>query len=239
MIKIQKLFYIFQSKVYIKALKYSVAACIEHENLLKSLGSIKSVVDIGANKGQFSLTSRRCFPGAKIFAFEPLSSAATIFNRVFKNDSNIKLYNFAIGAKKQRAEIHISNSEDSSSLLPISKLQNDIFPGTFEVRTEIINVERLDSFITSKNIAKRSLLKIDVQGFEIEVLKGCHGLLNSFNFVYCECSFVELYSGQSMACDVVEFLRKEGFILKGVYNTSYNKQGLAIQADMLFESLSL
>ena len=107
MLKIHKLFNIFQSKLYINALRYFVAAGVEHENLLKNLGVIKLVVDIGANKGQFSLVSRRCFPCAKIFAFEPLSKPVELFKKIFDNDNDTILHNFAIGSKQEKATIQL------------------------------------------------------------------------------------------------------------------------------------
>ncbi|HEB94406.1 MAG TPA: FkbM family methyltransferase, partial [Gammaproteobacteria bacterium] len=77
-------------------------------------------------------------------------------------------------------------------------------------------------------------LKIDVQGFEMEVLRGCEELLRRFQYVYVECSFVELYAGQAFADEIIAFLRERNFILDGVYNPCYDKNGRAVQADFFF-----
>jgi len=79
-----------------------------------------------------------------------------------------------------------------------------------------------------------ALLKLDVQGFELEALKGCEDLLHCFAWVYAECSFVELYEGQALADGVIAWLRERGCVLSGVYNMTYDKQGRAVQADFLF-----
>ena len=83
-----------------------------------------------------------------------------------------------------------------------------------------------------------ALLKIDVQGYELAVLAGCDSLLAAFAFVYVECSFVELYDGQALATDVVDFLSARGFALAGVYNLTYNRVGAAVQGDFLFSRRS-
>ena len=232
--KIIKLLSIFKNIQYFRSLlKYHVAATIEHEDLFRSL-HIRTAVDIGANKGQFSVMLRHCFPKVKIFSFEPLPVPAKIFSKVFQNDKNTVLHNVAIGPKKGEAIMHVSESDDSSSLLPISDLQEKMFPGTGEVGVVTIDVAQLDCFLTMEDINSPALLKLDVQGFELDALRGCESLLSSFDLIYCECSFVELYSGQKMPSDIIAWLYKRGFTLTGAYNMSYDNKGLAIQADFMF-----
>jgi hypothetical protein len=74
-----------------------------------------------------------------------------------------------------------------------------------------------------------------VQGFELEVLKGSEDLFEFIDYIYVECSFIELYEGQSLVDEVITFLEKYKFKLKGVYNIFYDKKGVAIQADFLFK----
>ena len=79
-----------------------------------------------------------------------------------------------------------------------------------------------------------SLLKLDVQGYELHALRGCVTLLDAFAWVYCECSFVELYAGQALADEVIAWLRAHGFALIGAYNMAFDHDGRAVQADFLF-----
>lgn len=81
-----------------------------------------------------------------------------------------------------------------------------------------------------------AFLKLDVQGFELEALRGCEDLLGHFSNVYAECSFVELYSGQALAHEIISWLRERGFSLSGVYNMGYDRNGRAVQGDFLFIS---
>ena len=215
-------------------LRYRVAAGMEHAAVLRNLGMISTVVDVGANRGQFALVVRHCFPDARIISFEPLRGPAETFTRVFANDPRIRLQVAALGACSGEAIIHVSARDDSSSLLPITEAQNALFPGTAETATQTIRVGRLAEFVESENIASPALLKLDVQGYELEALKGCEALLSRFAWVYCECSFIELYTGQALADEVIAWLWERSFKLCGVYNMIYDRTGRAVQADFLF-----
>lgn len=237
--KFQKLCRILLSQAYTKALIKGTAAAVEHERILSAIGSVAAVVDIGANRGQFALTARHCYPAARIVSFEPLSGPADIFQKVFASDANVVLHRYAVGEKHKECSMHVSRSDDSSSLLPITDLQDQIFPGTAEEKNEPVTVVPLSEKIGSEDLLAPALLKIDVQGYELPALQGCETLLSRFDHIYVECSFVELYEGQALADDVVKYLQDRGFRLEGVYNLSYQSNGVAIQGDFLFSRLGL
>lgn len=216
-----------------RALHTGVAPSLEHVRVL-GLMRPRSVVDIGANRGQFALAARHCYPDAEIHSFEPLPDPAAKFLRVFQGDARVRLHKSAIGSETGEATIHVSARDDSSSLLPIGAEQDRLFPGTAEAGVETIRVGRLHDFIAAEDILSPALLKLDVQGFELSTLQGCEDLLPCFDWVYVECSFVELYEGQALADEVIAWLREREFVLSGVYNMSYDGNGRAIQADFLF-----
>lgn len=209
-----------------------VLAGAEHRQVLTA--DLATVIDIGANRGQFSLAVKRWAPGARVVSFEPLSAPATRFRKVFQDDSSVTLHQAAIGLEVGEATIYVSAADDSSSLLPISGLQERLFPGTGEVRTERIKVGRLADFVCAREIVGPALLKLDVQGFELEALRGCEDLLECFTYVYVECSFVELYRGQALAHEIIAWMSERGFLLTGVYNLSYDQKGRAVQGDFIF-----
>ena len=237
LLKLKKLSRIILDGSLFSALLKGTAAGMEHLLVLENL-ECECVVDIGANRGQFALVARRCFPNAKIISFEPLKEPAAIFRNVFKSDPMVVLCEYAIGPTDESMTIHISRQDDSSSLLPITSLQSDLFPGTGEKEVRTTQVKPLDAVLDPKDIKRPALIKLDVQGFERQALDGCKSLLPLFSYVYVECSFVELYAGQSLAHEVISFLEEFGFVLVGVYNLGYDKKGTAIQGDFLFKNKS-
>lgn len=217
-------------RVFIRS---GVAASVEHIDVLRSL-TCASVVDVGANRGQFSLIARYCFPVADIFSFEPLNGAARRFHSLFKSDHRVFLFNSAIGPSEYAVDMHVSERDDSSSLLPITERQNALFPGTAEAHKTSVKVARLATLLADRKLTQPCLLKLDVQGFELQALHGCESCLHQVDSVYVECSFMELYAGQALADEIIEWLGQRAFRLQGVYNVSYDASGVAVQADFLF-----
>lgn len=231
--RIDKLIQAVLSERLRKALwRHRVLAGAEHRHVLSLY--LETVVDIGANRGQFSLAVRRWVTQARVISFEPLPGPAAVFRLVFSGDDRVRLHQAAIGPRPEQMTMHISGRDDSSSLLPISSVQTNIFPGTREVATVVVRVVPLDEFVSADDLPAPAMLKLDVQGFELEALMGCESLLQNFEWVYCECSFVELYAGQKMASEVIDWLASRDFGLHGVYNLAYDRGGQAVQADFLF-----
>ena len=235
--KINKLLKLLCNKKYIKGLLNGVAATTEHIPFLKSIDNLNTIIDVGANKGQFSLAARSIFPSARIISFEPLSKPTETFRSLFKSDKNILFYNSAIGPEKGTVPMHVSKRNDSSSILEIGIKQSMLFPGTEESHIEDILIAPLNHYVEFQDFASPGLLKIDVQGYELEVLKGCGDFLAKFNYIYVECSFNELYKEQALADEVIQYLVNYSFKLSGVYNIFYDKKGITVQGDFLFSKI--
>jgi FkbM family methyltransferase len=214
-------------------LRHRVFASSEHDHTIDGL-ELDTIVDIGANRGQFALCVRRLYPKAKIYSFEPLQRPAAVYRRVFKNDNRVELFNTAIAATSGSIDMHVSKWDVSSSLLPFAQAQHDNFPFTEESRLETVTLGRLAESLNARSIEGRALLKLDVQGFELTALQGCEELLSRFQFVYIEASFIELYVGQALANEVIEYLQSKGYKLICVANLSFGKSRRPIQADFLF-----
>ncbi len=214
------------------ALFFRVFAAVEHAPVLKQ--ALKSVVDIGANNGQFALAARR-YTSAKVHCFEPLTSAHSKLKRLFRHEAEmVVVYPYAIGKVSGVANINVAGRSDSSSLLEIGAEQVRQFPGTGPVGIEKIQVRRLSDCIAKDELKSPALLKIDVQGYEFTCLEGCSDVLDCFDYVYCECSFVELYVGQALASEIIGYLANHGLRFAGVYNSTYGSDGRCLQADLLF-----
>jgi FkbM family methyltransferase len=215
-------------------LRARVFASTEHDRVIDGL-NLGTVVDIGANRGQFALCARRLYPAATIYSFEPLRKPAETYRKVFGKDSRVHLFNLAIAAQAGSASMHVSRWDVSSSLLPFAQAQHDNFPLTEEARQETVSVATLADCLDRNSIQGEALLKLDVQGYELTALHGCENLIECFKYVYVEASFIELYVGQALATDVVAYLLDRGFELICVANLSKGNSQRPIQADFLFQ----
>jgi FkbM family methyltransferase len=213
-------------------LRMGVAPAIEHSAALSRF-SFRTIVDVGANRGQFAVISRRLFPGSQIYSFEPLEGPAEVFGRALQDDQRVQIFHNAIGETSGVASIYVTTRDDSSSLLKPDTAQQEIF-GVRTQRMEKISVRRLSECLTREDLRAPALLKIDVQGGELDVLKGAEELIDCFDAVYVECSYVQLYEGQPLCGEVVRWLGERGFQLAGVYNQYVDSRRGPIQADFLF-----
>lgn len=216
-------------------LRHRVAATTEHLEAIRFC-TPAAVVDVGANKGQFSVAVRGLFPRARIEAFEPLPSAAERFQAVFDGDPLVRLHRFALGAVAGRGAFHVARREDSSSLLKIGEGQHRAY-GIAASRQIEVEVKPLDLVVEASALPAPTLLKIDVQGAEMDVLRGIADL-GRFDFIYAELSFVELYEDQSLFEDVVAYLNKRGFAVRGIFNQSVTRAYGPTQVDCLFAKRS-
>ncbi len=214
------------------ALAAGVVPSIEHFPVLRNL-VVDGIIDVGANRGQFSLACRLVYQEIPIVAFEPIPREADSFRRIHGNDPKVELVQTALGETEGEAVLHVSRSADSSSLLPIGREQVKLFPDTAQAGTLVVPVQRLDDLARHWAGRNRQLLKLDVQGFELSVLKGAVLTMDSCAHVYVECSEVVLYEGQALRAEVQAFLEGRGFRLTGRFNLSL-AGGRLVQADYLF-----
>tara|TARA_B100001093_G_C26717674_1_gene966372 strand:- start:429 stop:1166 length:738 start_codon:yes stop_codon:yes gene_type:complete len=217
---------------WIKALiRYRLAPTIEHSKIIKSL-EIETFIDIGANKGQFAMMANKIHPNSNIICFEPQKKPFETLQKLFKNFENIKMFQLACGSKNEIAEINVSNENDSSSILDITNNQKTLYPSTFYVKKEKIEIVKVEEIINLTEVKKPIFLKIDTQGYELEILKGID--LSLIKYVYVECSYIELYKDQPLFHQINKYLKNMGFNLKDELNTSINSFGEKIQSDFLF-----
>lgn len=236
-LRCQKFFYCFLRPRFLTALWYNVLPSFEHKAVIQQC-FFDHVLDVGANRGQFSLFVNSLFPSIPVYAYEPLSCEADKFQRIHFLMDEVRLHRIALGSKIDETEFHISKSADSSSILPIGRLQEYLFPATKHASTCRVRVAPLDSFPDHWKKASRAFLKIDVQGYELEVLRGAVQALKHCAYVYVECSEVPLYDGQALRPAVQEFLEQHGFCHRSRQNETYDAQGTLIQADHLFERIA-
>jgi len=229
--KLLKLLRLLPHKLYRQGLYRGVAATVEHEGAFWGM-RFDSIIDIGASRGMFALTAGRLWPNATIHCFEPLHEPQTQLHAI-AGLTGAHVHAVAIGPREEMVTINVSRRDDSSSLLPIGPEQAEIFPGTDKAGEQSVRVYPLSPVLGPSDLGRRALLKIDVQGYELEALKGCEPLLGCFTAVYVECSWVELYEGQALAWNVADWLTQRGFTELGRYNET-KRGGRLVQADVMF-----
>jgi FkbM family methyltransferase len=193
---------------------------------------IKVVYDIGANAGTFSLLAKSVLGDVQIHAFEPLAEHQAQFVRTFAGDARVILHPVAVGSDNKEGTLHVTEYSDESSLLPPSETGRVHF-GTREVNRIPLQIFRLDDYRRAKHLPFPDLIKLDIQGYELEALRGGTECLGSAKAVIAEVSFVEYYEGQCLFHDVVGFLAACQFFVRAFGVNTPTGETLG-QTDVLF-----
>jgi FkbM family methyltransferase len=172
--------------------------------------SPNTVIDVGAAVGEFTKAARFVFPNPTIYAFEPIPELFSILKRNVQDKSNVLIFNFAIASENKISSFYLNEFAFSSSLLAMTKLHKEIFPDTMNDSIITVECKRLDS-IKEITIIKPVFMKIDVQGAEIEVIKGGEHLLRDVDVVQLEVCFEPLYKDQAQYADLVSYMSRLGF----------------------------
>ena len=193
--------------------------------MFKFTKNIDCFIDIGSNKGQFLLIARKYYPKAKIYSFEPQKDLINIQKKLFKN---IKFFNICLGNKSETRYFNILSRRDSSSLLEPKIFKNSIYKIEKKIK---VSIKKFDQII-SLNKTNNFFLKIDVQGYELEVLKGAINNLDKVNYILIELSSKKLYKKQPKISTLLVFLKQNNYKLVKIFNKSFNSNFW--QADYLF-----
>lgn len=186
---------------------------------LRSSGNIRTIIDIGANNGEFAEFLASYFDAKQTIAIEPLPECAAQVREREKAIRNLTVFECAVSDREDRLVLFENAYSPASSLLPVSKISIDEFPQTSANRQEIeVPVCRLDDLIDATSLEREVLIKIDVQGFEDRVIRGGEQTFRSAKFVLIEMSFVPMYDGQPLFEDVHDALRNLGFRFAGMKN---------------------
>ena len=233
--KIGKLLGAVSNPRYWSGLRHGITPTIEHKLALEGL-NVRTVLDVGANRGQFSLLARCLYPAATIYAFEPLQRPAEQFRALFAGQANVHLFQVGISEGLGDTKMFVANDHHASSSILKAHKQSQIFRSR-ETGEETVRVGRLTDFLSLDRICPSCLLKIDVQGYELQVINGCREALPLVDYLYVECCYVELYARQALAHEILTRLGEFGFGLRGIFNQHHDPKEGPVIADFLFQSL--
>jgi FkbM family methyltransferase len=179
--------------------------------MIDSLG-IDTVIDGGANVGQFGQMLRSAGYQGRIFSVEPLSSAFETLASAAQADPLWLVERAALSDREGVITMNIAGNSVSSSALPMLAAHSDAAPESTYVGTESVSTTTVDHLVEKHKLdPARTLLKLDVQGYENTVLAGAERTIAKFAAAQLELSFVPLYDGQWLASEVTEFLEKLGY----------------------------
>ena len=173
------------------------------------------IIDVGANQGQFSIASNFFFPKARIFAFEPSRKAFEQLLDNTKDKRNIEVFQLGLGEKVGKVSFFENEYSLASSPLEMSNYQKSKIPETSNAFITEIDMDTLDNFSKKhvNSLNGKLLLKLDVQGYEKNVLDGAKSFLNKVDYLLFETSFVELYKEELLFAEMHCFLTSKGFDL--------------------------
>jgi FkbM family methyltransferase len=178
------------------------------------LHGVDTVLDIGANVGQFGQELRRAGFAGRIVSAEPLSAAYAALQRLSASDSLWTVERAAVGAAQGTLTMNVAANSVSSSALPMLARHAEAAPQSRYITTEEVPATTVDALVERHALSPGStLLKIDVQGYEQPVLAGAATTLESFAAVRTEMSLVALYEGQALFGDILSDLTGRGFEL--------------------------
>ena len=199
--------------------------------------NIRTIIDVGANVGQFALLAREVFPLAQILSFEPLPECFAALESCLPAP-NFQAFNLALGDKDAELDFHSAHHSPSSSFLRMNDFHKEAFPESRdgqESESVKVKVRRLDDIVNGLDLKERILLKLDVQGYEDKVIAGGAELLKRVSVVISETSFRPLYDGQTLFKDVHGALLEAGFVFQGNLNQMFSPaDGRIVSADSIF-----
>ena len=196
---------------------------------------IRTVLDIGAHKGESAIFYHQLFPDATVYSFEPLGDCFEALCERVENLPGQYNFNIAIGDRQGEMAMQRNEYSPSSSLLKVGEAHKKAFPFTAREFEETIRVDTLDSVAGGLDLQREILVKIDVQGFERNVIDGGTTALPQARVIIVELSFDELYEGQPRFDEIYSRITDMGFEYAGSWDQLLDpNDGRVLQQDGIF-----
>jgi FkbM family methyltransferase len=174
---------------------------------------LRTVVDVGANMGQWSSMLLNCVTPERLIIIEPLPDGFAALQKEFERDPRVELHNVAIGERESVETLKVTRDTTGASLLQPREEMRAVIGSNWTITSEVqVKMTTLDRLLV--DLAEICLLKIDVQGYERPVLAGAKQTLAKTKFLLIELNFMPQYDGGSWLGEIHEILtRGFGFFL--------------------------
>jgi FkbM family methyltransferase len=195
-------------------------------NKIRALGfSPKFCLDIGAYEGQWAIEFKKIFPGCAIMMFEGQALKEPALIEVQNKFTDISHKIALLGASDALVTFNVY--ETASSVLVEHHATN--------AQTKTVKLNRLDDLLTGSSFKKPDFIKIDTQGYELEILKGGEETLSHAEFILLEVSFLDIYVNCPLVADTIDFMKNRGFVVYDICTLMHRPLDKALfQSDFLF-----
>ena len=225
----------FNSTFGIEIIKYPTPELDRRIKLLKNY-NIDTVLDVGANIGQYGSELRNIGFNGKIISFEPTSDAFKKLEKLAKNDKNWNVHNFSLGDFDGETEINIAKNSVSSSMLESLPQLTLSAPDAKFINKETITVKKIDSIFDELDLKNKNIyLKIDTQGYENMVINGAKNSLAQIIGIQIEMALIPTYEGAITFEEMIEKLKSFNFNTTSIESGYYDKNtGKLLEVDGVF-----
>jgi len=182
--------------------------------------TLQCVVDGGAYRGDFSIDISQHFSCDRIYAFEPQKDSFAMLSKNVTNLKEVVPVNCALGQSSGEGTLYTNVSAMTNSLSQNSDKALRYFTGYNDpVGEEPVTVVALAEFMEKEGISAIDLLKLDLQGHELNALLGVRDSLRDVKVIYSEVAFLRLYEGACLFSEIETYLRGQGFIFFQLYDS--------------------
>jgi FkbM family methyltransferase len=200
---------------------------------ITSQNPIRCIFDVGANAGQSARRFSIAFPQSRIYSFEPVKRTFAELQQMAASIPAVSVFNQAMGDAPGTATIYLAKESGSNSMVP----GQDSSLGK-----ETVEVDTIDRFCADQKIDAIDLLKIDVEGFELPVLRGAERMLNDgrIRFIYAECEFTSAINApHATFVSLYDALSRYDYSVAGIYSEAFDLSRGALLANVLFARRSM
>jgi FkbM family methyltransferase len=199
---------------------------------------INTIVDVGANRGQFAEEALAFFPRAHVISFEPQPIAfQALEDFAAKRRGSVTCVNLALGETEgvARMQVHV-DWDFSSSLLSTTSLAHELYPYQQQQSTIDVRMTTLDAYFgtSDQQLVADILVKIDAQGFDDRVIRGGRSVFQQARVCIVEINLDQLYDRQGSFKDIFGLLDEFGYRYVGNLDQTYATDGHVVFIDAVF-----
>lgn len=207
---------------------------MEFIEMARSKDTIQTVYDLGANVGTWTRLAKALIPEASVHAFEPIPVYQEQYLASAGKLPGVSLHKVGAGSDNRKEKFNFSGH--SSSFLDVSENLLKMFPNEKKTGEFMVDMVKLDDYVKQQQLPLPDLMKLDVEGFELEVLRNALACMKHCRYIILEVSFVERHIGQPLFHEVASFMGEQNYGLLAFPHKMHLAQPI-FQADVLFHNL--